>query len=267
MSNKEKYSFSRLDTFHNCKRSYYYNYILNQRGGDNIYSFCGTVVHELTQAMIQKQITNEEAVEKFIEAIDDAEMLDLPWISENVKNNYVNCISHFLEKYIPVENNTIRIEEGFEIDINGIILRGFIDLYYRIENKIYIIDLKTSTKFSKKDLPKKSRQLILYAIALSEKYPEYEIHLQFNMLKYVLMNGKLIERNKLGIFDEFPDGIVEVDFNEESIQEVKDYINETVNEIKKINKDDKWSWVKGYDPTKDFFCKNLCSHRERCLNG
>jgi hypothetical protein len=266
MSNKEKYSFSKLDSFHNCKRSYYYNYILNQRGGDNIYSFCGTVVHELTQAMIQKQITNEQAVEQFIEAIGDAEMLDLPWISENVKNNYVNCISHFLENYNFIHNDTIRIEEGFEIDINGVIVRGFIDLYYRIKNKIYIIDLKTSTKFAKKDLTKKSRQLILYAIALSEKYPDYEIILQFNMLKYVLVKDKLIERNKLGIFDEFPDGIVEVECNDEAIQEVKQYVTETVNSINGINKDDISNWELGYDPSKDFFCKNLCSHRDKCIN-
>src|SRR5437763_15078705 len=106
----EKFSFSRLEAFHNCKRLYYYNYILGTRSGDNIYSFTGTIVHELTQAMVQKQITNEESVHKFLEAIEDAEMLDLPWMSENVKNNYVNCITHFLENYVPVENNTIRIE-------------------------------------------------------------------------------------------------------------------------------------------------------------
>jgi hypothetical protein len=218
--------------------------------------------------MIQKQITNEQAVEQFIEAVDDAEMLDLPWISENVKNNYVNCITHFLENFVPVENNTIRIEDSFEIEINGIIVRGFIDLWYRIKNEIYIIDLKTSTKFSKKDLPKKSRQLLLYAIALSEKYPDYKIHLQFNMLKYVLINGKLLERNKLGILDDgFSDGIIDVDYNDESIQEVKDYVVNTVNDINKINKNDINNWGLSYDPEKDFFCKNLCSHREKCLSS
>lgn len=268
MSNKELYSFSKLDTFHNCKRNYYYNYILKQRGGDSIYSFLGTVVHELTQNMIEKNISNEQAIELFIQAVDDAEMLDLPWISENVKNNYVTCITHFLENFVPVENNTIRIEDKFEIEINGIILRGFIDLWYRIKNKIYIIDLKTSTKFSKKDFPKKARQLLLYAIALSEKYPDYEITLQFNMLKYVLINGKLKERNKLGILDDdFSDGIIEVDVNDESIQEVKDYVVNTVNSINEINKNDIVYWDMDYNPSVDFFCKNLCSHRSKCLNS
>lgn len=263
---EEKYSFSRLESFHNCKRGFYYDYILKQRGGENIYSYLGTITHELTQAIIQKQITNEEATQQFIEAVDEADMLDLPWMSDNVKNNYVDCIVHFFENYKAVDNPTIRIEEYFEIDINGIIVRGYIDLWYRIGETIYIFDLKTSTKFSKKDLPSKSRQLILYAIALSEKYPDYKIVLQFNMMKYVLKKGKLFERNKLGILDEFEeDGIVTVDYNDETVDEVKEYIIETVKKINSIDKSDIINWDMDKDPRKDFFCRNLCGHREKCL--
>lgn len=261
----EKYSFSRLETFHNCKRAYYYNYIEGNRSGDNIYSFLGTVTHELTQAIIQKHMTNEEAVEKFLEAIDDAEMLDLEWISEKVKENYVACITHFFENYKPIENNTIRIEDYFEIDVNGTILRGYIDLWYRIDNEIYIVDLKTSSKYSKKDLPGKSRQLILYAIALSEKYPEYKINLQFNMLKYVLRNGKMVERNKLDLVDDYPDGIVNVEFNDESVEDVRNYITDTVKQIKQTDKNNIVFWGMGYDPVNAFFCRNLCTHRKLCL--
>jgi hypothetical protein len=144
-------------------------------------------------------------------------------------------------------------------------MRGYIDLWYRIGNNIYIIDLKTSTKFSKKDLPKKSRQLLFYGLALSEKYPDYNIYLQFNMLKYVLRNGKLVERNKLDLFDEFPEGIVNVDFTDELVQEVKNYIINTVKEINLIDKSEIIYWNMDNDPNKDFFCKNLCSHRKLCL--
>jgi hypothetical protein len=265
LSNKELFSFSKLETFHNCKRSYYYNYVKKERGGDNIYSYTGTVVHELTQAMIQKQITNKEAVSRFVLSIDAAEMLELPWISENVKNNYVSCITHFLENYVPVENNAIQIEDYFEIEINGTIMRGYIDIWYKVGNEIHIIDLKTSTKFSKKDAPKKSRQLILYGIAMREKYPDSQIILQFNMMKYVLKKGKLFERNKLEWFDEEPDGIANVDYTIESIEEVKEYVTETVKLINLINTDNILSWSMDKDATKDFFCRNLCSHRNLCL--
>lgn len=262
---EDKFSFSRLETFHNCKRNYYYTYILGDRSGSSIYTYCGTVTHELTQAMIQKEITNKEAVTRFIASIDAAEMLELPWISENVKNNYVSCISHFLENYSPIENSVIQIEDYFEIDINGVTMRGYIDIWYRIGNEIYIIDLKTSTKFSKKDLPKKSRQLLLYGIALSKKYPDCRFILQFNMMKYVLRKGKLFERNKLEWFEEEPDGIVNVEYTEEHVEEVKNYVTDTVEQINSINKDDIENWSMDNDPNTNFFCRNLCSHRTSCL--
>lgn len=259
------FSFSRLETFHNCRRSYYYTYIENDRSGDNIYSFLGTIVHELTQGIILKQETNESALNKFVAAVDDAEMLGLEWISEKVKDNFVQCIVHFFENYSPELNNTIRIEDYFEININGTVLRGYIDLWYRLDNTIYIVDFKTSTKFSKKDLSKKSRQLVLYAVALSEKYPEYDIILQFNMVKYVLKNGKLIERNKLDLFDEFTDGILNVECTQESIDEVKEYVASTISNINKLNRSDILEWSMDNNPTKDFFCINLCGHRDKCL--
>lgn len=263
---KEKFSFSRIENFHTCKRSYYYTYIKGNRGGDSIYTYLGTCVHELTQSMIQNEITNKVAVKRFIASVDAAEMLELPWISENVKNNFVNCITHFLENYVPVKNNAIMIEDYFEIDINGIIMRGYIDLWYRVGDEIYIIDLKTSTKFSGKDLPKKSRQLLLYGIAMSEKYPECNIILQFNMLKYVLRNGKLLERNKLEWFEEEPDGIVTVNYTKEAVDEVKKYVTDTVKQINSINRENIEDWTMDNDPRRDFFCKNLCSHRDLCLS-
>jgi len=262
---EEKYSFSKLENFHNCRRGYYYDYIEKDRGGDNIYSYMGSITHEITQAMIQKQISNDDAVKQFIEAIDDAEMLDLEWMSDKVRDKYVDCITHFLENYDPIDNPTMRIEDYVELDVNGVIMRGYIDIWYRKGDTIYIEDLKTSTKFSKKDLPKKSRQLLFYALALSEKYPDYNIVLQFNMLKYGLRKGKLVERINLDLFDEFTDGIVEVNYDEESINDVKEYITDTVNKIKAIKSNDIEYWYMDNNPEKDFFCRNLCSHRNKCL--
>ncbi|MGM9986344.1 MAG: PD-(D/E)XK nuclease family protein [Bacillaceae bacterium] len=264
---KEKYSFSRIETFHNCRRNYFHTYIEGKRSGESIYTYLGTVTHELTQAMIRKEITNQQAMADFIEAVEDAEMLDLKWISENVKNKYVDCIVHFLENYNPINNDTISIEDYFEINIDGEIVRGYIDLWYMIDKRIYIEDFKTSTKFSKKDLVKKRRQLLLYGISMSEKYPDHEIILRFNMLKYVLQNGKLVERTKVGILDEFEDAMVYVEFDEELITDTKEYVTNTIYEINQISKDDIKYWSMDLNPQKDFFCKHLCGHQETCLKN
>ena len=42
-------------------------------------------------------------------------------------------------------------------------------MWYMLNDEIHIVDFKTSSKFSAKDLLKKQRQLLIYAKALEEK--------------------------------------------------------------------------------------------------
>lgn len=260
-----KYSFSKLESFHNCKRAYYYTYGMGDRGGENIYSFLGTICHELTQAIIQGKETNESATMKFLQSIGDTEMLGLTWISEKVKENYVECISDFFHNYNPIKADNIVIEDYFEVEINGKIIRGYIDLWYILDNVLYIIDLKTSSKYSKKDLPKKSRQLYLYAYALKQKYPDIKIVLQFHMLKYVFQNNKLIERNKYNIFDNYEDGIIQIEYSQEAEKDLIEYVSNTTDEIEIMGTEDIELWEMAYNPHVDFFCRNLCSFQDKCI--
>lgn len=259
-----KYSFSRLENFNNCKRGYYYTYIQKIRGGENIYSYLGTIAHEIVQDIIENKETKENGVIRFTNAVEEADMLGLVWISDKVKQNYTECVTHFIENFTPLQNDTIHIEDYMEVNIDGIILRGYIDLWYILNDTLYIVDLKTSSKFSKLDLIHKQRQLLLYALALKEKYINYKIKLQFNMLKYATTTkGKLLERNKLDLFDEYTDGVIEVDFSDELVLDLKQYVIETVREIESMDKN-KSQWTKSYNPNADFFCRNLCSHLELC---
>ena len=63
METKDKkiYSYSRCENYHNCPRSYFYTYIEKNRGEDNIYSFMGSVTHEILEELQQRLINNEEA--------------------------------------------------------------------------------------------------------------------------------------------------------------------------------------------------------------
>lgn len=266
MSEVIKYSFSRLDSFHNCKRGYYYTYGLKERGGENIYSFLGTVCHELCQGIIEGKETNESTLIKFKEALDDTELLGLEWISDKVKNNYSECIIHFLENFSPTKADDIKIEEYFEVEIEGSIVRGYIDLCYILNGELYIIDLKTSSKFSKKDMLKKRRQLSLYAFALQNKYPSLKIKLYFDMLKYAIQGKKLVERNNLSIFHDFEEGMVEIVYDDELIADLKEYVKDTVDEINMLDITDIDQWEMGYKPNYDFFCRKLCSNQARCLD-
>jgi hypothetical protein len=264
---KEKYSFSKLESFHNCRRAYYYTYVKGIRGGDNIYSFLGTTCHELTQDIIEGKETNTGAIEKFLSAIDVAEMMGLEWISDKVKSNYTECITHFFENFVPTKGENIKIEDYFEVDIMGVIMRGYIDLYYLKDGELHIIDLKTSSKYSAKDMEHKRRQLIMYACAMESKYPGVEIKLYFNMLKYAKKKKSLIERNKLSFLDDFEDGLVEVEYTEEMKLDLERYVKNTYDNINSRDKDNILEWRMAFNPRVDFFCKNLCSFRSDCLKN
>ena len=105
MESKDKkvYSYSRLENFHNCPYSYYITYIEGNRSEHNIYSFLGSVVHELLEELQQKLINNEDAIEKFENAITEADMLGYEWMSESVRDKYIAAIKHYLQHYKPID--------------------------------------------------------------------------------------------------------------------------------------------------------------------
>ena len=131
MENKDKkiYSYSRLESYHNCPFGYYITYIEKNRGEDNIYSFMGSVTHEILEELQQRLINNEEAIERFDDAITEADMLGYEWMSDSVKDKYITAIKHYFENYKPIECDEYFIEEYFEIPVGDKWMKGYIDLY------------------------------------------------------------------------------------------------------------------------------------------
>ena len=166
------YSISRLNSFDNCPYAYNITYNEGDRGTDSVYTLLGSKIHELLEELQQEKITNEQALESFLDEIDSVEMIGFDFMSENVRNNYIDNISHLLLHFEPKEGEYF-IEEEVFVDIGDYKLRGFIDIYFKKgNNTIEIIDYKTSTKFKKNEILSAGRQLVLYAIALKQKYPE-----------------------------------------------------------------------------------------------
>ena len=280
METKDKkiYSYSRLESYHNCPYAYYITYIEGNRSEHNIYSFLGSVVHELLEELQQKIINNDDAIEKFENAVTEADMLGYEWMSDSVKNKYVLAVKHYLEHYKPIECDEYFIEEYFEIPVGDKWMKGYIDLYTITDGVIDIYDYKTSSSssFTGKYAYKKMRQMILYGIAIKQKHPDKEIRsMNFDMLKYYKVPSKrsklgytLKDRSTIDILDfttEFSPAYVSAEFTPEVVEEVTEYVCNTVNEIESLDKDLS-CYKKGFNPKKDFFCKTLCSFRDRCLS-
>lgn len=272
MNTDDLYSFSKLNAFHQCKYQYYLNYILKEKGDQNVYGYLGGVIHDLCEKLTKKEITLDYAKSKWLEEVEFTEVMDMNFPTEKSKNSYVTCIYGYLEQFTPLEleGKEIFTEEYFVIDIDGITLRGFIDFYsLDHENKnITLIDYKSSSKFSKKDLEsEKVFQLILYGMYLENKYPGYRInHIGFDMMKYAehKETGKVKPRENidpLEIYD-YDRWLLYIDYNEEMKNKLKKFILETVNEISYMDKNNEKDWIK--NSKNKFYCNNLCSFFNKC---
>lgn len=258
---KELYSFSKLDMFNTCPRSYYLSYIEKVDRDNNVYGYLGGEFHDCLEKLQKGEITKEEAISNFKTAIETADMFDMEFPTEKSKNSYIDCLMEYLNNYekLPIEN--FKTEEYFEFEVEGTILRGYIDLYFIKGDNIYVLDYKTSSKFSKKDLVKKEKQLILYGLYLQEKYPDKNVtYLGFDMCKYFKnKRGTLKERTEQE--ESFGNGYVEVDFNEEKVEELKTYISGIVDKINQLDSSNIYDWKRKENK---FFCDNLCGVKNYC---
>ena len=280
MENKDKkvYSYSRLENYRNCQKSYFYTYIEGNRSDQNIYSYLGSICHETLEELQKGNIDKEEALDRFENAVTEADILGYEWMSESVRDKYIAAIKHYLQHYKPIECDEYFIEEYFEIQVGDKWMKGYIDLYTITDDIIDIYDYKTSSSssFTGKDAYKKMRQMILYGIAIKQKYPDKKIRsMNFDMLKYYKAPSKrsklgyaLKDRSTIDILDfttDFKPAYISADFTDEVIEEVTKYVCDTVNEIESLDENIE-SYKKCLNPNKDFFCKTLCSFRDRCLN-
>lgn len=188
---KEIYSFSRLSTFKNCEYEYWLNYVKKLPKLQNCYGDIGGIVHDLVQSIQRNEITNEQAIEEFNQNLLRLELIGRVFPSDKVKQNFTECITHFFNNYKVVEAEKFEIEREIytQIGERNIVILGYLDILYHFKDDVIEIqDYKTSTMFSAKDLPEKSRQLVLYAYALRKDYNIEVTSIKFNMLKYATVS-------------------------------------------------------------------------------
>ena len=267
------YSFSKLETFRECEMNYYLTYVKKFRSEDNnIYGELGSCVHTLEEDLLANKITKEEALQIFLDKVEDCFMVGMEFATEKSGERYVESIKRYFEEYERMDIQNYSTEEHFVIDIDGIKVQGFIDLYFEDEDGyLTVLDHKTSTKFAKKDLPDYARQLILYGYALETLKNKKVKEVGWNMIRYVAKPWRnsitLKERCELSDLDNYPRGILLTDYNEETKNEMLNYVKTTVKEINEKDVDNAYDWKPIPDHRGNFFCRTLCEHyrEKRCI--
>lgn len=266
----ERYSYSKISSFHQCPYDWYLAYIKKNRSADNVYGILGTEIHESYELMTQGKRTKQEAIDSFDKAFNECMENGLSFPTENSGGKYYKDIIHSFKTFENFKDKEMLQELEFNYTFCGLEFVGYIDLVL-IDHKnktIQILDWKSSSKFSKKDLESsKVFQLILYSMvikdALGEEYEDYKVlNPTFYMLKYCRVRGasgrlKTIERCDITEDDEYISPLlVEVQYNTKMVEALKQYVVNTYFELSFKDVDDEKDWIP--ENINVFFCKNLC---------
>lgn len=211
------WSWSKINTFMISPYEYYLKYILHKEEDrkDCIYATTGGITHDILEKYYTGEILYKDMIEIFQEnwcaAFDIAGMkFDRNDEEKNlsIANRYKEDLMHFFSNHKTLKKKPM-IEQFIKINLDGILIQGYIDVCFKDENDNYVIlDWKTSSKYSDKTAKEKAGQLIIYALGLCKAGIPIErikicwCFIKYVEIKYTQKNGqvksRVIERCKIG---------------------------------------------------------------------
>ena len=240
MPDKEKYSFSKLTTFEQCKYQYYLNYIEKRKGEQNAFAQYGTFVHSLLEQHAKGELAVWELLDAYTDLYEESVTLPFPYNKySDLSQSYHNDGYEFFKSFDGLDDlDIIEVEARFAEPLEDFLFTGVIDITYRdTDGGIVIRDWKSKSKFAnKQELSKYSRQPLAYGLHIKNKFNVPPKMLQFFMFR----------RNE----------IVEIPFQESEYESALNWIKNTVTEIRGC-KDFKAN-------PNAFFCESLCDFRNTC---
>ncbi len=237
---KERYSFSKLSSFHTCKYMYKLTYIDHKKGVGNCFSSYGSEVHSLMERYAKGEIELWDLADVYEWEFDSAVPEPFPdsTFCKDMRGLYYEQGLNFLKNFAGYSDRKIlEVESNFECEIDDWAFNGIIDLVYEKDGKLVIQDYKSKSSFkNKKEQAEYARQLYLYSLHIKEKYGKYPDTLKFMLFR--------------------KDKPIEIPFKIEDLEEAVNWAKQTVKEIREC-----WDFSPSCD---EFFGSYLCNHREHC---
>lgn len=191
---------SSINTFKQCKRKYYYQYIEKLPVVANIHQIRGNIAHDTLEQFFDVDVssfTTENYPQKFQSTIQALlfhnwraaqEKLEIMRLNKDQERFYfeetmlmiMNWATQFIDDVTNfMQKKNISLQEAFlqltpireeEYQSQQYSVRGFIDAIKRVEDEIHIIDYKTNNNFEFKDSIK--LQLAIYSLLYYEKHAQ-----------------------------------------------------------------------------------------------
>ncbi|MBS3106887.1 PD-(D/E)XK nuclease family protein [Candidatus Woesearchaeota archaeon] len=218
---------SSINTYKQCPRKYFYQYILNLPTKPSIYLIRGSIVHEVLEKFFDLDITSldEKELEFGMRSFVTAHLLRL-WTKNRTNLLILGLAEEELERYLLESQDMLQgfvtifakklrkraeicgtLKEAFseltpsveeEIINPDLKVKGFIDAIHTHDKETVIMDYKTS----KKDelTPAYRLQLSIYALLYKLKYGKAPDKVGINFLKFgermMDVDEKLLEETK-----------------------------------------------------------------------
>ena len=217
-----------INTFKQCKRKYYYQYIEKIPTLSNIHQVRGTIAHSTLENFFDINIDglNEtnfaQIFRKSIQTIflnnwkGNKKALDKLKLNQDQERFYfeetvlmlMNWLNQFIESLSEAaKDKEITIKEAFnylkpireqEYHSDDYWVRGYIDAIHELENEVHLIDYKTNSSFEFEDSIK--LQLAIYSLLYFEKHgkrpSKVGIFFLRHKLKLIKVDEELLELAK-----------------------------------------------------------------------
>ena len=184
---KERYSFSKLNSWWVCPYGWKLKYIDHEVGIGNAFSSYGTFVHNIMERYANGEIEIWDLPQIYEWEFDTAVPEEFPYNRYvSLRDSYYQQGLDFLKSFQGYDNYKILgVEKEFEVEFNDWIFNGIIDLIFEDEDgRLIIRDYKSKASFSKAEEQKEyARQLYLYSMYISDTYGKFPNELQFLMFR------------------------------------------------------------------------------------
>jgi len=248
-----RWSYSRINSFENCKYGWYLTYIKGIPSINNFFSDFGSFGHEILEKYLKKELTMFELADYYTENYDDNITSKAPPFPKNMAGKYYLEGLSFFENFTGFDKEIVGVEDKINFTTkNGYEFIGYLDLLLKDDDGEYIVvDHKCSNPYRKKTTKKNGvefvldntkikgykKQMYIYAIDIKQRYGKFPKQMWINFFKANLIH--------------------KIDFVEEEYLEVVEWLN---NSIDNILAETEWK-----ENISDYFCKYLCGVRKSCF--
>jgi putative RecB family exonuclease len=167
-------SYSQISLYQTCPLCYKLQYIEGLEPKEKGYFSFGTTIHACAEYFFKVKVPPPPSLEELLQFYEQN------WLSEGYESaeeeaNYKAYGREMLAKFWEIYSSDFRmpiaVEWMFNIDIEGVKLRGFIDRVDKLDSGgLAIVDYKTDRELFTKDYLAKNLQLTLYQLAVEQSW-------------------------------------------------------------------------------------------------